>query len=289
MSTSIIQIKYSVLSQAPTELLRGELAYSQISGKLFIGDDSNLPVEIGGADLVARVGSVETAVGLLQTDLATAQSAITSLEADHQSQETAIAALQASIAALEAASESDLQAAITSLQASIAATKQHITTVSDRVSTIESDLQSQITMADVTITGDLIVQGTTTRVDSTVETIQDPVITIASDTGEFVDGMDRGIEYKYYDADAGEVKTGFFGVNQTTGRFTFIKDAANPSDNKYTGQAAEVEFGSMVSGNVQASGSTNTITGYSLIEGKVDGSGNPASTLRNFIIDGGTF
>ena len=61
-----ILIKYSTVTQEPTSLLKGELAYSEASGKLFVGNEAGQAVYIGGADLVARVGGVEALVSQLQ-------------------------------------------------------------------------------------------------------------------------------------------------------------------------------------------------------------------------------
>jgi len=70
--------------------------------------------------------------------------------------------------------------------------------------------------------GNLTVSGTTTTVNSSTVTVQDPIITLGSD---ITNNKDKGIEFKY-----GISKTGFFGYDDSTGNFTFIKDASNNSE-----------------------------------------------------------
>ena len=84
---------------------------------------------------------------------------------------------------------------------------------------------------NLTVAGNLTIQGTTTTVDSTVSTIVDPIITIGGAIGGTNpgtdDNKDRGIEFKYF---SGTAKTGFFGFDDSTGFFTFIPDGTNSSE-----------------------------------------------------------
>lgn len=84
---------------------------------------------------------------------------------------------------------------------------------------------------NVAIAGDLIVNGTTTTVNSTVVTIDDPIFTLAS-VGEpavgLDDGKDRGIEYYWHNGV--ESKLGFFGYDTSIGQFTFIPDATSTGE-----------------------------------------------------------
>ena len=55
----------------------------------------------------------------------------------------------------------------------------------------------------VQIRGDLQVDGTTTTVNSTVVTIDDPIIVLGGDTTPVSDdNKDRGVEFSYYDTQA---------------------------------------------------------------------------------------
>ena len=79
----------------------------------------------------------------------------------------------------------------------------------------------------VQIMGDLQVDGTTTTINSTITTLDDPIITLGGDTApEADDNKDRGVEFRYYDASA---KVGFFGYDDSaadlgghTGAFSFL-------------------------------------------------------------------
>ena len=62
------------------------------------------------------------------------------------------------------------------------------------------------------IRGDLQVDGTTTTVNSTTMTVQDPIITLGGeDTLLSDDNKDRGIEIRYYDT---QERFGFFGWDE---------------------------------------------------------------------------
>lgn len=80
----------------------------------------------------------------------------------------------------------------------------------------------------LTVGENFIVSGSTVVVNSTVVTIDDPIFTLGGDTAPTVDdGKDRGIEFRYFD---GTAKVGFFGFDESTGKFTFIPDATNTSE-----------------------------------------------------------
>tara|TARA_Y100000389_G_C17412506_1_gene491776 strand:- start:251 stop:1456 length:1206 start_codon:yes stop_codon:yes gene_type:complete len=84
---------------------------------------------------------------------------------------------------------------------------------------------SETTFGDnVTVTGNLTVQGTTTTVDSTTVSIADPVFEIGANGSD--DNLDRGIKFKYND---GGPKVGFFGFDESDNKFKFIPDATDSS------------------------------------------------------------
>ena len=94
---------------------------------------------------------------------------------------------------------------------------------------------SEVTIGDnLTVTGDLTVSGTTTTVNSTTVAIADPIFEIGSSASD--DNLDRGIKFKWSD---GGPKTGFFGFDDSTGKFTFIPDATDTS-NVFSGTAGTI-------------------------------------------------
>jgi len=82
---------------------------------------------------------------------------------------------------------------------------------------------------NLTVAGNLTVNGTTTTVNSTTVTLDDPIFTLGGDTAPTSDdNKDRGIEFRYHTGSA--AKVGFFGFDDSTGKFTFIPDATNSSE-----------------------------------------------------------
>jgi hypothetical protein len=95
----------------------------------------------------------------------------------------------------------------------------------------------------VTISGNLVVNGTTTTVNSTVTTLDDPVLTLGGDTPPAVDdNKDRGIEFRWHNGAA--AKLGFFGWDDSAQVFTFIPDATNTAE-VFSGTAGNVLFGTI--------------------------------------------
>jgi len=78
----------------------------------------------------------------------------------------------------------------------------------------------------VTVGGDLTVNGTTTTVNSTTISVDDPIITIGGDVAPSSDdNKDRGIVFRWYDSGASAAKTGFFGYDDSSGQFVYLKEA----------------------------------------------------------------
>lgn len=101
-----------------------------------------------------------------------------------------------------------------------------------------TNLGNVSTTGTLTVGGNLIVNGTTTTVNSTVTTLDDPILTLGGDTAPGSDdNKDRGIEFRYYN---GSAKVGFFGYDDSTGKFTFIPDATNSSE-VFSGTKGEVD------------------------------------------------
>jgi len=93
----------------------------------------------------------------------------------------------------------------------------------------------------VVIEGNLTINGTTTTVNSTVVTVDDPIFILGGDTSlSAPDGMDKGILFQWHNGTS--AKQGFFGYDSSDARFTFIEDATNASE-VISGAAANVKFG----------------------------------------------
>jgi hypothetical protein len=107
---------------------------------------------------------------------------------------------------------------------------------------------------NVVVSGNLTVQGTTTTVESTTVTIDDPVLALADNTtSNTSDGLDRGVRFKWGTGSA--VATGFFGFDIQTERFVFTKDETVTSDD-FSTPWSDAEFGNIYGtgadlGNIQ--------------------------------------
>jgi hypothetical protein len=142
-------------------------------------------------------------------------------------------------------------------------------TVSDNTVTIA--LPDDVTIGqNLTVTGDLTVSGTTTTVNSTVVEIADPVYTIGSNASD--DNKDRGVEFKYND---GSAKIGFFGYDDSAGKFTALVGATNTSE-VFSGTAADAEFGA-VTGTSFTGDLTGDVTGD--VTGDLTGNADTATAL----------
>ena len=121
---------------------------------------------------------------------------------------------------------------------------------------------SETTVNDnLTVTGDLTVNGTTTTVNSTTVTIDDPIFTLGGDTAPGSDdNKDRGIEFRYHDGSA--ARLGFFGYDDSASAFTFLTAASNSSE-VFSGTIGNVTagvgtFASLdISGNIDIDGTSN--------------------------------
>ncbi len=120
------------------------------------------------------------------------------------------------------------------------------------------ETNSNVQFNNVTVDGNLTVGGTTTTVNSTTVTVADPIFTLGGDTDpEGDDNKDRGIEFRYHDGTS--AKVGFFGFDDSAGKFTFIPDAINTSE-VFSGTAGTIVAGTFegaLTGDVTAASSSD--------------------------------
>ena len=116
---------------------------------------------------------------------------------------------------------------------------------------------------NLTIDGNLVVNGDTTYIQSTVTSITDPVINTGGTQVLLVsDGMDRGISGRYYN---GSSKKLFFGQNASSGCFTYIPDATETSPNVFTGVPGCAVFGSISSTSINTTNLSSTTSTFPFI------------------------
>ena len=108
---------------------------------------------------------------------------------------------------------------------------------------------------NLTLAGNLTVNGTTTTVNSTTVTIDDPIFTLGGDSApDSDDNKDRGVEFRYHTGSA--AKVGFFGFDDSATAFTFVPDATNSSE-VFSGTVGNVVFGVGTFGSLDVSGNAD--------------------------------
>lgn len=129
------------------------------------------------------------------------------------------------------------------------------------------------------VKGNLQVDGTTTTINSTQVTIDDPIFVLGGDTAPASDdNLDRGIIYRWYDSVG---KIGFFGLDDSAQEFVFIPDAVDTSS-VITGTLGNVAFGKLRLDAQVAS--TDTTSGTLKVDGGVGITGqlNVGGTVNKF-------
>jgi len=119
------------------------------------------------------------------------------------------------------------------------------------------------TFSDVTVGGNLTVNGTSITVNSITTVLKDPILSLGGGTDGAAplsnDAKDRGIEFQWFSSAA---KKGFFGFRRNNQRFAFVPDGTNTSE-VFTGTLGDIEattFYGALSGNASTSTSAATLT-----------------------------
>ena len=135
-----------------------------------------------------------------------------------------------------------------------------VSTFTDNV-TINGDFDID---GNAIIEGNLTVNGVTTTVNSTVMTLDDPVITLGGDTAPTQsDAKDRGIEFRYYDTTA---RVGFFGWDNSASRYALYHAATNSSE-AFSGTRSGLDAGSIKL--FDTTNATNSSSGALIVGGGV--------------------
>ena len=146
------------------------------------------------------------------------------------------------------------------------------------------------TFGDVTVGGNLTVNGTSITVNSITTVLKDPVLSLGGGTDGAApivnDAKDRGIEFQWFSTEA---KKGFFGFRRSNQRFAFVPDGTNTSE-VYTGTLGDIEattFYGALSGNASTATSAATLTTSRTINGvSFDGSANISVNTPNSLTIG---
>lgn len=110
--------------------------------------------------------------------------------------------------------------------------------VNSSLNLLQDSSTSIVTEENLTV-NDITILGNTTVIESTVTTLKDPIITLGGKTAPTLDdNKDRGLEFRWHDGS--NPKVGFFGFDDSTGKFTFIPDATNTSE-VFSGSLGEID------------------------------------------------
>tara|TARA_B110000467_G_scaffold154814_1_gene166457 strand:+ start:785 stop:2116 length:1332 start_codon:yes stop_codon:yes gene_type:complete len=132
----------------------------------------------------------------------------------------------------------------------------------------DDDTAYVVSLAEhVTIRGNLTVQGTTTEVQSTVVTVEDPIFTVGEASA---DSLDRGISFKYTQGsdgtNPGTQSKGFFGYDRSVDAFSAYinSNLSTGSDDVFNGTLADAVFsvidGTTINASVELTAPLATVT-----------------------------
>lgn len=137
----------------------------------------------------------------------------------------------------------------------------------------------------LSICGSLFVGGPNTTIESTKLTVNDVIVSISNNTISSPDGKDKGIEFKYYDSGQ---KLGFFGYDDSIGKFTFYTNATNTNE-VISGTIGNFQANTLSVNNINTetgttSGNNLTLSaGNNIILGATNGNINiPVNTKLTF-------
>lgn len=260
-----------VLATAPSNPVEGQIYYNSTDNKLFFFDGTNW-IDASG-DIKSVVTSTSNQISI--TDPNGPNPSLAIVTAAVTSGGTALATGDQIYTYVSGA----ISTAVSNVSFTVNGTTNEVevtngSSVGDG-DTVTIGLPNDVTIANdltvtndlgvtgnATITGDLTVNGTTTTVNSNTVTLDDPILTLGGDTAPTSDdNKDRGIEFRYHDGTS--AKLGYFGYDDSTGKFTFIPDATNTSE-VFTGTK-----GSLDVNNIDLAGSITTVDGVAPTAGQL--------------------
>lgn len=254
---AVIKVRRTTTSTPPSGLTFGELTYVQGITSFYVTNSDGNPVRIGAE--VDSNTSLGTSNNKIPTQGAVKSYVDTAVSAAGTNQFNQIGVAGQSGLTADSASDILTFAAGSGITLTTNAGTDTLTigntgvvSISGTSNEIEVSGTGTVTVGlpnDVTITnnltvgGNLTINGTTTTVNSDVTTVDDPMMLLGTSGGVPITvtdgGKDRGIAFTYF---SGSGKTGFFGLDASASKFTFVPDAAISGDIVTSGNAGDAQF-----------------------------------------------
>jgi hypothetical protein len=138
---------------------------------------------------------------------------------------------------------------------------------------------------NVAIAGTLTVNGSTTLINSTTVTIDDPIFTLGGDTAPgSADAKDRGVEFRYF-LTGDQARVGFFGFDNSAQAFTGFTSATNSSE-VFAGTVINAVFGNITAATQSANNNSTYAATTAYVQTELTAYNSDSVTFTNKSISG---